>query len=223
MASKLECKKVGDTITMHCMRCEVVESSTIKNKDGTPQEQVKFTDTRGDYLFLPREAADRQLGRMGFVDGELVIYGDVDGNTLLFSRTPNKKRAFAPYWNVELVTPPNTNRPSLTEAAKHEAERVRKAKGLPAEDDGNTIGKLPFDDAPPPTDADSPYGDDEMPPVKATAHPKLGTSLKETEINAAYDRAWNHALTVQGGIGTAESVQAGAATLLIAYGKSGIV
>jgi len=181
MASKLECKKVGDTLTMHVARCEVVESANVKNKDGSPQEQVKFTDTRGDYLFIGRETADRQLARIGFADGEMVIYGDVDGTTLHFSRVVNKNPAFAPYWNVERVIPADDarNRPSIIEAAKLEVERVRQAKGLPREELSNTIGKLPFDDdAPPPSDEDSPYDDvDGMPPAPVgKTHPTVPKS-----------------------------------------------
>ncbi len=116
-------------------------------------------------------------------------------------------------------------RPSLKERGMEEAERIRKAKKLPPDDGGSMGPFIPgLDDIPAPTDADNPYNDDDgMPHVKATEHPKGGIALKESAINAAYDRAWNCALNVQGGIATAESVQAGAATLLIAYGRAGIV
>ena len=42
---------VNDTVTMHVVKCEVVE--------GQFGEQCKFTDTRGDSLYLPRDSADR--------------------------------------------------------------------------------------------------------------------------------------------------------------------
>lgn len=212
----------GDTLTMHCARCEVVE--------GQFGEQVQFTDTRGDALFLPRSSADRQLGficKFGEQnpDGSWDIhYGDVDGNTLVFSRDHNAKVPTKPFWSINrIVDADASHRPSLVAAAKAEVERVAAAKGLPKEELSNTMGKLPFDDVPPPTDADSPYGDEDgMPAVKATEHPKGGISLKETEINAAYDRAWNFALNVQGGIATVETVENAAVTLLIQYAQSGL-
>lgn len=233
MANKLECRKVGDSLTMHCARCEVVESQIKDKNTGLPQEQIKFTDTRGDYVFLPRGTADRLLvDKCGFgerVDigggkvGYHVNYGDVDGHTLIFSRDPNKNPAMAPYWNLGRVDD-TANRPSLVAAAKEQVEAVRVQKKLPPDDGGSLGPFIPGLDAPPPTDDDYPYSDEDgMPAVKATEHPKGGINLKETAINAAYDRAWNCALNVQGGIATAESVQAGAATLLIAYGRAGIV
>lgn len=183
----------GDTLTMHVAKCEVVE--------GQFGEQVKFTDTRGDQLFISRASADRQLARQGFADGELVIYGDVDGQTLVFSRDHNPKGK--PYWGIQRVVPADdaTHRPSLKEAAMAEAERVRKAKNLPP-DDGSMGPFIPGLDAPPPTDDDYPYSDEDgMPPVKATAHPKAGVPLKETEYLALAERvlAWQAAMSLKYG------------------------
>jgi hypothetical protein len=239
MASKLECKKVGDTLTMHAMKVEVVESQIKDKNTGLPMEQVKFTDTRGDYLFLPRGTADRLLvDKCGFgerVDigggkvGYHVNYGDVDGHTLVFSRDPNKNPAMAPYWDLGRVDD-TANRPPLAERAKAEAEKVRVAKGLPR-DDGGSMGPYipgldPDPDDPGPTD---PYAEDDgMPPVKVpsvSAPQKTLTAEqanKEGAINAAYARAYAFVFGVQGPVATPDSLQAGTATLLIQYSRAGI-
>lgn len=210
---------VNDTVTMHCVRCEVV--------DGQFGEQVKFTDTRGDALYLPRESADRQLSRIGFVDGEQVIYGDVDGTTLIFSRDPNSKTGARPYWGIRRVVQDDTPRPSLVEAAKAEAERVRKAKGLPKDDGGSMGPYIPgLDDDPDDPGPTDPYADDDgMPPQKPAKPVALSAdhANKEGAINAAYARAYAFVLGVQGDNASPDSAQAGAATVLIAYGKAGTV
>lgn len=212
---------VNDTVTMHVVKCEVVE--------GQYGEQVKFTDTRGDALYLPRESADRQLSRIGFVDGEMVIYGDVDGTTLIFSRDPNPKTGARPYWGIRRVVEEDlTHRPSLKAAAQAEAERVRKAKGLPKDDGGSMGPYIPgLDDDPDDPGPTDPYAEDDgMPPQKPL--PKAATTLtteqgnKEGAINAAYARAYAFVLGVQGAIATADSVQAGCATVFIAYRQAGI-
>lgn len=209
----------GDTLTMHCVKCEVVE--------GRFGEQVKFTNTRGDALFLPRATADRQLGRIGFADAEMVLYSDVDGQTLVFSRDPNDKMPDKPYWGIaRVVHEDTTHRPSLKEQGQAEAERVRKSKGLPAEDDGNTIGTLPFDDAPPPTDADNPYSDEDgLPPVKAGMAQQVVIDERNTKrqnIVEAYRMAYAAAIDVQGPDSTVEALNAGAATIIIAWQKAGV-
>lgn len=212
---------VGDSATCHIVKCEVVE--------GKFGEDVKFTTANGDTLFINRKSADRQLARLGFADEEMVLYSDVDGTTLRFYRSENTKQPGKHYWNIDRIIPEDDarNRPSLVEAAKQEAERVRVAKGLPKEELSNTMGSLPYDDAPPPpTDEDYPYADDDgMPPVKAP--PKTSTltaeqANKEGAINAAYARAYAFTMGVQGPVATPDSLQAGAATLLIAYRQSGI-
>jgi hypothetical protein len=211
----------GDTLTMHVAKCEVVE--------GQFGEQVKFTDTRGDQLFISRASADRQLGRIGFVDGEMVIYGDVDGNTLVFSRDHNPKGK--PYWGISRVVPADDarNRPPLKAAAQAEAERVRKAKGLPKDDGGSMGPYIPgLDDDPDDPGPADPYADDDgMPPVKAVSAPQKTLTAeqanKEGAINAAYARAYAFVLGVQGKNASPESVTAGASTLLISYKQSGIV
>jgi hypothetical protein len=207
----------GDAVTMHVVKCEVVE--------GQFGEQVKFTDTRGDALFLPRASADRQLSRIGFADEEMVLYGDVDGNTLAFVRAHNDKMPAKPFWNIERVSPDDaSHRPTLKEQAQAEAERVRKAKGLPA-DDGMNIGKLPFDDVPAPTDADSPYDDEDgLPKVKAAVIQSAidERATKRQDIVELYRMAYAAAIDVQGPDSTAEALNAGAATIIIAWQKAGL-
>ncbi len=213
----------GDTITMHVAKCEVVE--------GKFGEQVKFTDTRGDALFISRASADRQLSRIGFCDEEAVLYGDVDGNTLVFSRDHNKQMPAKPYWGIARVVAADdaTKRPSLAAQAKAEAERVRIAKKLPPDDGGSMGPFIPgLDDAPPPSDEDSPYGDEDGMPTQKPL-PNAATTLsaeqanKEGAINAAYARAYSFVRGVQDELATPDSVQSGAATLLIAYRQAGIV
>lgn len=220
----LKLPDAGNTATLHVTRCEVVE--------GRFGEQIKFTATNGDLLFLPRESADRQLGRIGFAteEGDAILYSDVDGNTLVFSRDANtKKPGAAPYWSITRVVSESGPRPSLAAAAKAAAERVRVAKHLPSEDDGGAMGPtIPgLDDVPPPTDADNPYSEDDgMPPVKAGMAQQAivdAKAAKRQEIVEAYRFAYSAALDVQGPDATAEAVQAGAATILIAMQKAGLV
>lgn len=176
----------GDTHTMHVAKCEVVE--------GQYGEQVKFTDKNGDQLFIGRETADRQLGRCGFVDEEAILYSDVDGQTLIFSRESNPKGK--PYWNIaKTIHEDVSHRPSLVEQAKAEAERVRQAKKLPPDEPAK-------------------------PPVAAP--PMQDGDLQVDAIDRAYAHAYMVAAEVQGEDATAEALQAGAATLFIAYGRANL-
>lgn len=173
----LKLTESGSSLTMHCAKCEVVQ--------GNYDEQVKFTDTRGDQLFLPRKSADRQLFRCGFgtedAPGEYNIhYSEVDGTTLVFSRDPNAKMPTKPFWGIRKIADNDAPRAPLTERAKAEAERVRKAKGLPPEEDGNLGPHIPgLDDAPPPSDEDYPYDDDGLPPVKAATAPQSQSKAEQ--------------------------------------------
>lgn len=223
----------GDFFTMVVKKCEVVDSQ-FKNDDGSFKEEVKFTDPRGDAIFIPRKTADFQLGKWcGFgeqnPDGSWNIgYGDVDGHSLTFRRDPNEKFPSKPYYGIRKADESEdvSHRPSLVQAAKEQAERVRKARGLPADGDGSLGPYIPGLDAPPPTDEDYPYADgDGMPPQKV---PPAASTLteeqanKEGAINAAYARAYAFVLGVQGPVATPDSLQAGTATLLIQYSRAGI-
>ena len=220
----------GDECTLHVLKCEVV--------DGAGGEQVKFTSQNGDQLYMGREGADRQLGDIcGFgtfvlVAGKKVYdipYGDVDGHTLRFYRVPNKNPAYKPYFNIARVseTPSDAPRPSLTAAAKAEAERVRKAKGLPADEDGAMGPTIPgLDEDPAYLASLEAMDEDGMPPVKAGMAQQAivdAKAAKREEIVEAYRQAWVAALDVQGPDSTPEALNAGAATIMIAWGKAGLV
>lgn len=228
---------VGDEVTFNVQKCEVVESTKYKDRvTGDWVQDVKFTAPNGDKIFIGRSTADQKLGRLGFgqknPDGKTydIHYGEVDGNTLRFYRDPNPNDASKPYYGIDRVTPEDVSkRPSLAAAAKAAAERVRVAKHLPSEDDGGAMGPtIPgLDDVPPPTDADNPYSEDDgMPPVKAGMAQQAivdAKAAKRQEIVEAYRFAYSAALDVQGPDATAEAVQAGAATILIAMQKAGLV
>lgn len=217
----------GSSMTLHVARCEVVQ--------GNYDEQVKFTMPNGDQLFLPRKSADRQLFRCGFgtedAPGEYnIAYGDVDGHTLLFSRDPNAKMPAKPFWGITRVADADVPRPSLTAAAKAEAERVRLAKGLPVEEDEDALGPtIPGLDG-------YVHGEDNeedrlaslVQMAEEQITPKLvgipaSTIDKRQAIAEAYRQAWVAALDVQGPDSTAEALNAGAATILIAWQKAGLV
>lgn len=198
----------------------VVKTVTVITTGKWPD--LHFLTERGEIVVAPKAALDRELAKMKLTDWQQTV-----GMALTVSRSTKIGANGNPFWDCAMAAggyAVEPNRPSLVQAAKEQAELIRKAKNLPPDDGGSMGPHIPgLDDVPPPTDADSPYGDEDgMPPVKATTHPKGGISLKETEINAAYDRAWNFALNVQGGIATVETVENAAVTLLIQYAQSGL-
>jgi len=92
---------VNDTYTGHCTKCAPVE--------GKFGPQVCYTFANGDQLYMPIKSAKLQLLRCGFDDGDKddpkVDYPAVANNTLFFSRTANRSDpAAAPYYNVEIAT-----------------------------------------------------------------------------------------------------------------------
>ena len=92
---------VNDTYTGHCTKCAEVE--------GKFGPQVCYTFSNGDQLYMPIKSAKLQLLRCGFDDGDKddpkVNYPAVANNTLFFSRTANRSDpAAAPYYNVEIAT-----------------------------------------------------------------------------------------------------------------------
>lgn len=127
----------GDESTFRVAKCEVVESQNIKNPDGSPQEQVKFTAANGDTLFIGRDPADRALARIGFADEEQILYGDVDGWTLKFYRVANKNKAFKPYWNIDKVTNEEHSAPTTVHSSA--------PKAAPAKPQEATEGKAWID------------------------------------------------------------------------------
>ena len=66
--------------------------------------------TNGDLLFLPYDAAVRQLLRAGFDDGQdehgqdQVDFSAVVGETLHFERTHNPKKGAKPFWDVSVAS-----------------------------------------------------------------------------------------------------------------------
>lgn len=92
---------VNDSHTAHVTKCAEAE--------GKFGPQVCFTFSNGDQLYMPVKSAKIQLLRCGFDDGTKddpkVDYHAVAGNTLHFSRTANRSDpAAAPYYNVEIAT-----------------------------------------------------------------------------------------------------------------------
>lgn len=114
--SILKLPNVGDTATLNVARCEVVE--------GESGEQVMFVAANGDVLYLPRTSADRQLLRCGFGDDAStgLEYGNVSGATLVFSRAPNPKKGFKPFWNIDRGSPKSNGKPP--ESAKPAPPKV---------------------------------------------------------------------------------------------------
>jgi hypothetical protein len=88
----LKLQNEGDSHTMNIRECKEVP--------GNYGQQVMFTDGT-DTLYLPKDSADRQLGRLGFADGEgSIAYGDIVDMALTFSRDPNAKKGAKPYWGI---------------------------------------------------------------------------------------------------------------------------
>lgn len=95
--SILKLLDVGAAATLNVVKCEQVE--------GEYGEQVKFTADTGDILYLPMTSATRQLERCRLADGTGILYDEVAGTTLHFSRTASNKPNGKPYWNIDLATP----------------------------------------------------------------------------------------------------------------------
>jgi hypothetical protein len=78
--------------------------------------QVQFDFDNGDTLYLPKDSADRQLGRLN------LAYEDCAGLTLTFSRDPNPKAGAKPFWGISIpvgATPaPSGKRLTASEAAR---------------------------------------------------------------------------------------------------------
>ena len=200
MADYLKLTEPGSSVTF------VVKTVTVSTTGSWPD--LHFVSERGETIIAPKNAMDRQLEKMKLADWQQTV-----GMALTISRSTTLGKNGKPFWDCALAAGGyvEPTRPSLTVAAKAEAEKVRVAKGLPPDDDR---------EIPPPTDADSPNAGPSV-AQQATNEPEA-IDPKEARINAAYTRAWGMALAVQDGVGTPESVQAGAATLLIAYGRAGI-
>jgi hypothetical protein len=195
--------KLTEPGSSHTFVCKTVTVSTTGK-----WPDLNFLAETGEIVTAPKNALDRELPKMKLTDWQQVI-----GMALTVSRSVKLGANGKPFWDCALAAGgyarPEPPRPSLTAAAKAEAERIRKAKGLPAEEEEDR-------EIPPPTDADNPYADAAGEAQEGEEAPEA-IPVREAIVNAAYARAWAVARAVQGEDGTPESVQAGAATILIAY------
>lgn len=230
--------EAGDEYLMRVAKCEPVESPKFKNKDGTPQEQVKFQGTNGYQIYMSRETADYKLGRIGFADEEMVHYGEVDGVLLRFYKDVNKKDASQPpLWGIDRAEEAfSTEEPRATGSKRIAGPHdVRTPKVAPQNVTQVVRAALGEDDMEgPPV-----WGDEEdfLGPLRPADRELLEREFLEPEesapvlsiadqkaaaIDAHYARAWRIAVEVQGEIATPESLHASASTMLIAYQKAGV-
>ena len=229
--------EAGDEYLMRVAKCEVVESPKFKNKDGTPQEQVKFQGTDGHQIFIARDTADKKLTRIGFADGEQVHYGEVDGSHLRFYKDANKNDAAKPYWGVDraeetfstdepratgskrIAGPHDVRTPKVT--PQNVAQVVRAALGEDAME-GPPVWGDEEDFLGPLRPADRELLEREFLEPEESAPVLSIADQKAAAIDAHYARAWRIAVEVQGEIATPESLHASASTMLIAYQKAGV-
>ena len=197
----------GDTHTGTVQECGPVT--------GQYGEQVRFAFTDGDLLFLPYESAVRQLLRCGFDDGQdesgedVVDFAGVAGETLTFARTHNPKKNAHPYWDISLASG---------------------AEKKPAKPSKRLTGPASPAEAPPAHHKESgvPESPDGAPVLSSPVMDPLIIETRE-RIEHAYRWAVDAAMRAQSGLyigelaPTADSVQAGAATLLIQAEKRGAI
>lgn len=123
----IKLQKVGDALTMTVTDCEQVK--------GNFGEQVKFTAETGDILFLPKDSADRQLERLG------LTYVTCPGETLTFSRDPNKKPGAQPYWSIAVASRGAASAPASKRVSAADADPYVGVPALP--DFPRSQGKAP--------------------------------------------------------------------------------
>lgn len=210
---------VGDEATFVVASCQQVE--------GKFGPQVVFTSEQDETLYLPKDSADRQLARaFDWTADNEPDYGSVVGSRIRVFREPNtKKPGGAPFWAVEIASgPPKAPSKRLSGPASH----------------ANPPGHDPS--APPATEP--PAGDpdpgwdfegerDAAQPAIELGSPVIDAVIakKREAIGTAYAWAYDTAWLVQSAQAsrdgaprpTADSVQAGAATLLIAASNRGAI
>lgn len=185
------------------------EKAAFKVKGVTVDKAGKWPDYAfeaedGTTYTAPQAAIDRQLKRLNLSPIELV------GAWIALERAPNKEDATKSWWNLSLS--------NAVEAKLAPTKRITGPDAVPGE------APARYRDVPPPTDddyegrglggaLDGPEGDGETLPI---------ADQKWAGIVTAYGKAWEASKRVQGATGTSDSVQAGAATLLIAAQKAGI-
>lgn len=188
---------VNDSYTGH-----VTEAREVEGKFGI---QACYTFSNGDQLYMPVKSSTIQLLRCGgFDNGQnppAVEYAAVAGNTLHFSRTANRTENSSPYYNIEIA---NGAAPAPS-------------KRLPSPTAHTHWPPLPSPTVVP--GAQVPLNPDKGPQTAASAT----DSPSWDALVQSYARAWQTVSQIQGANGTADSVQAGTATLLIAADKRGIV
>ena len=221
----------GDTHTATVKLCE-----SVKGQYGM---QVKFDFTNGDTLFMPYDSAMRQLCRAGFDGGDdengepVADLEIVGGETLTFARTHNKKPGAKPFWDVSI-------------ASGAEKQGVKPSKRLPSPATPAKPASSTFDDAVPLDGPpahhrevplpESPDGELFDPPTMRT-----GIAEKRELIESAYQWAYDASARIQWETyytalkgepksmqdtphrPSADSIQAGAATLLIQAEKRGAI
>jgi hypothetical protein len=144
-------------------------------------EQVQFDFQNGDRLYLPKDSADRQLGRIP------LEYADCLGVSLKFSRDPNPKKGSKPYWGIALA--------DVVDRQPAPSKRLTAQDAANAKPHTGPLPTQPFDE---PTAAERAEamerelsGDDGFAEfsesVDAVAKPSLA-SQKEAAYNALYAR-----------------------------------
>ena len=184
---------VNDSHTAHVTKCAEAE--------GKFGPQVCFTFSNGDQLYMPVKSAKIQLLRCGFDDGTKddpkVDYHAVAGNTLHFSRTANRSDpAAAPYYNVEIATG----------GAPAPSKRLTEVPGVAP------TARTPVTQS---TTTSAMSKTLTAPPTRSRAQVADAYAWCLTTATAAQTAAFPKP--------TPDSIQAGAATLLIQLEKSGLI
>lgn len=199
---------IGDAATFRVR--EISEANTGKWPD------YNFHAVDGKVYTAPKAAMDRQFERAGVSIGQLV------GSYITIERAPNESDPKKSWWNMRIASPADAKPAPPTKRLTH----------------AESVGHLPGDDSvPPPSDADNPYAKPAPPALippngpprearRETIQPTRAEAaqVEESKVDAianAYRLAWGIAVETQGEFGTPESVQAGAATILIAMGQRG--
>jgi hypothetical protein len=207
---------VNDSHTAHVTKCAEAE--------GKFGPQVCFTFANGDQLYMPVKSARIQLLRCGFDDGNKddpkVDYHAVAGNTLHFSRTANKSDpSAAPYYNV-----------AIADGFDIAAAEAPPAKRLTHATASRSTTRVPGDEVA--LNPDKPWGDvpdapepQDYPVRASTRQPAAKAAAATTDwptLVAQMELAWTEAKRIQGKTGTADSVQAMTATLVISARQSNV-
>ena len=192
--SILKLKAAGEKATLTIAKCEVV--------DGQFGQQIRFTANNGDILYIGKDSADPPLVRLGFGDGDGVHYDEVVGHSIHFSRVANtKKPGAAPWWDLELATPADLKPQAPT---KRLTEVPGEAPALVPDRPQGSVGTAKASSS----------------PVEARSRRQVAEAYKWS-LKTAHDALY--ALDTEVTNVDMAVVQAGAATLLIALDKTGLL